>query len=70
MCLPKFHDTSNFIILSKSIFTVFLNYFSLWINTLVINQGDEPENENAIIENQEKLFSFTQDRSVLILLLV
>lgn len=45
-------------ILSKSIFTVFLNYFSLWINTLVINQGDEPENENAIIENQEKIIFF------------
>lgn len=45
-------------ILSKSIFTVFLNYFSLRINILVINQGDEPENENAIIETQEKIIFF------------
>lgn len=43
-------------IFSKSIFTMFLNYFSLWINILVINQGDEPENENAIIETQEIYF--------------
>lgn len=58
MCLPKFHDTSHFMILSKSIFTVFLNYFSLRINILVINQGDEPETENAIIETQEKIIFF------------
>lgn len=58
MYLPKFHDTSHFMILSKSIFTVFLNYFSLRINILVINQGDEPETENAIIETQEKIIFF------------
>lgn len=43
---------------SKSIFTVFLNYFSMRINILVINQGDETENENAITETQEKNIFF------------